>query len=199
MNLKTRLAAGFLAGGALFGGILGAASSSAAVAAPTAAVAAAVDPSVPLHLTASAPQLAACMPKANVHVRVELKTDQIGFDDFHINATGLRANTAFTVFLLQQADAPFGAAEYIGDVFTDIHGNARNSFHVIVAEAFSSNMLNGQRVRTELNQIGMWFADPAGDDFCLGKGKGPVTPFDGDNSAGIQAFNSLHTTPLPAP
>jgi hypothetical protein len=45
----------------------------------------------------------------------------------------------------------------------------------------------------------MWFADPAGDDFCLGKGKGAITPFDGDNEAGVQAFNSLHTNPLPAP
>lgn len=197
MNVKTRLAFGMLAAGALFAGVLGAASSSAAVVVPTAA--AVVTPSVPLHLTASSPQLAGCMPKANVNVKVELKTDQVGFDDFHINATGLRANTAFTVFLLQQADAPFGAAEYIGDVFTDKNGNASNVFHAIVAEAFSSDLLNGQRARTELNQVGMWFADPAGDDFCLGKNKGPVTPFDGDNAAGVQAFNSLHTNPLPAP
>jgi hypothetical protein len=45
----------------------------------------------------------------------------------------------------------------------------------------------------------MWFAEPAGDDFCLGAGKGAVTPFDGDDEAGVQALNSLHTTPLPAP
>lgn len=199
MKLKTRLTIGVLATGALFAGVLGAASSAAATSAASASGTAAVTQSVPLHLTASSPQVAACLPKANVNVKVELKTDRIGFDDFHINATGLRANTAFTVFLLQQADAPFGAAEYIGDVFTDKYGNAHNSFHVIVAEAFSSNLLNGQRVRTELNQVGMWFADPAGDDFCLGKNKGAVTPFDGDNSAGVQAFNSLHTNPLPAP
>ena len=205
MNLNTRLLSGVLAAGALIAGILGAASSSAgapataAATAPGAAHPAAVTQSVPLHLTASSPQIAACLPKADVNVKVELRTDQVGFDDFHVNATGLRANTAFTVFLLQQADAPFGAAEYIGDVLTDRNGNASNVFHVIVAEAFSSNLLNGQRVRTELNQVGMWFADPAGDDFCLGKNKGPITPFDGDNSAGVQAFNSLHTNPLPAP
>lgn len=198
MNLKTRVASGVLAAGALLAGVLGTAGSSAAATAAATAPAA-VTQSVPLHLTASSPQLAACMPKANVNVKVELKTDQIGFDDFHINATGLRANTAFTVFLLQQADAPFGAAEYIGDVFSDKFGNAGNTFHVIVAEAFSSNLLNGQRIRTELNQVGMWFADPTGDDFCLGKNKGAVTPFDGDNAAGVQAFNSLHTNPLPAP
>ena len=205
MNLKTRIASGVFAGGVLFAGALGAAGSSAAATAtaPAAATSVAtqsvVTQSVPLHLTASSPQLAACMPKADVNIKLELKTDLLGFDDFHVNATGLRANTAFTLFLLQQADAPFGAAEYIGDIVTDKNGNARNAFHAIVAEAFSSNLLNGQRVRTELNQVGMWFADPAGDDFCLGKNKGSITPFDGDNSAGVQAFNSLHTNPLPAP
>jgi hypothetical protein len=35
-------------------------------------------------------------------------------------------------------------------------------------------------------------------DFCLGKNS-PVTPFDGDNEAGVQAFNSANTQPLPAP
>ena len=46
--------------------------------------------------------------------------------------------------------------------------------------------------------MGMWFADPADDDFCLGPNT-PVTPFDGDNEAGVQAFNSANAQPLPAP
>ena len=46
----------------------------------------------------------------------------------------------------------------------------------------------------------MWFADPADDDFCAAApGIDKVTPFDGDNEAGVQAFNSADTTPLPAP
>ena len=65
-------------------------------------------------------------------------------------------------------------------------------------EAFSSTLVNGQRVRVDLNQVGMWFADPADDDFCIGD-TGQVTPFDGDNAAGVQAFNSANTRPLPAP
>ena len=44
----------------------------------------------------------------------------------------------------------------------------------------------------------MWFADPKDDDFCLGPNS-PVTPFDGDNEAGVQAFNSAKADPLPAP
>src|SRR3954447_24201885 len=90
-------------------------------------------------------------------------TDQIGFDFFNAEASGLPPNTAFTVFLLQQADSPFGAAEYIGDVFSDKKGRAENTFRLIVQEAFSSTIVNGVRVRADLNQVGMWFADPADD------------------------------------
>jgi hypothetical protein len=153
---------------------------------------------VDLKLTPSSAQLAACMPHAHVNVEVDLTTGSVGFDVFHVKASGLPPKTDFTVFLLEQAGAPFGAAEYIGDVTSDRHGRAENSFHLIVQEAFSSTLVNGQRVRVDLNQVGMWFADPAGDDFCLGANS-PVTPFDGDNEAGVQAFNSAHTTPLPAP
>lgn len=153
---------------------------------------------VRLHLTPSSAQLAACMPRANVNVKVKLTTDQTGFDVFHVHATGLPPRTDFTTFLLETAGAPFGAAEYIGDFSSDGHGEADATFRLIVQEAFSSTLVNGQRVRVDLNQVGAWFADPKADDFCLGPNS-PVTPFDGDNQAGVQAFNSANTTPLPAP
>ncbi|GAA4251528.1 hypothetical protein GCM10022255_044520 [Dactylosporangium darangshiense] len=153
---------------------------------------------VHLKLTPSTPQLAACMPNVRVNVDVQLTTERLGFDTFTVNAFNLPPNTTFTVFLLQQAGPPFGAAEYIGDFTSDWRGRALNSFKLIVQEAFSSTLVNGQRTRVDLNQVGAWFADPAGDDFCLGPNS-PVTPFDGDGEAGVQAFNSANTTPLPAP
>jgi hypothetical protein len=153
---------------------------------------------VHLNLTPSSDQLAACMPHAKVRVEVSLETDRIGFDSFEVDASGLPPNTDFTVFLLEQAGTPFGAAEYIGDISSNDNGRAENEFHLIVQEAFASTLVNGTRVRVDLNQVGMWFADPAADDFCLGPNS-PVTPFDGDNEAGVQAFNSANTTPLPAP
>src|SRR5262245_45157502 len=154
---------------------------------------------VELNLTPSSAQLAACMPNAHVTVTVRLATDVRGFDVFHVEGDGLPPNTTFTVFLLEMARAPFGAAEYIGDFTSDDQGQADNTFRLIVAEAFSSTLVGGQRTRVELNQVGAWFADPAGDDFCFGPGGGAVTPFDGDNEAGVQAFNSANTTPLPPP
>jgi hypothetical protein len=151
-----------------------------------------------LKLTPSSPALQKCMPKASVNVKVDLTTDQIGFDTFRIDAKGLPPSRSFTVFLLEQAGPPFGAAEYIGDFTTDRYGRAHNAFRLIVAEAFSSTIVNGQRVRVDLNRVGAWFADPKDDDFCLGPNS-PVTPFDGDNEAGVQAFNSANSEPLPAP
>jgi hypothetical protein len=153
---------------------------------------------VQLRLTPSSAQLAQCMPGAELTVAVGLTTDKHGFDSFEIQARHLPPNREFTVFLLQFAGAPFGAAEYIGDFGTNAAGEGHNTFHLIVQEAFSSTLVNGQRVRVDLNQVGVWFADPKDDDFCLGPNS-PVTPFDGDNEAGVQAFNSANTQPLPAP
>jgi hypothetical protein len=152
---------------------------------------------VQLDLTPSSQQLASCMPGAELTVRVRLTTDAIGFDVFKIVARNLPPDRSYTVFLLQQAGSPFGAAEYIGDFSTNDDGNGESTFHLIVQEAFSSTIVGGQRVRVDLNQVGVWFADPADDEFCL-PGSGP-TPFDGDGEAGVQAFNSANTTPLPPP
>src|SRR5206468_4399777 len=126
---------------------------------------------VALNLTPSSAQLAACMPNARVDVTVQLTTDRRGFDVFHVHADGLPPKTTFTVFLLEQARAPFGAAEYIGDFTSDGKGRADNTFRLIVAEAFASTLVNGQRVRVDLNQVGAWFADPTGDDFLSRTGQ----------------------------
>jgi hypothetical protein len=157
---------------------------------------------VRFNLTPSSPQIAQCIPHAKVTVEVDLQTDRTGRDTFEINASGMPANTAFTVFLIETPGAPFGAAEYIGDFTTDKKGRAHQKLALIVQEAFASTLVNGKRVRVDLNHVGVWFADPAGDDFCFGKGGGPVTPFDGDNEAGAQVLNTapfLPNAPLPAP
>jgi hypothetical protein len=153
-----------------------------------------------LRLTPSTPELAACMPQARVKVTDVSLTERLGFDKLKVRARGLAPNRDFTVFLLETAGPPFGAAQYLGDITTDKHGNASNTFRAIIDEAFASTLVNGQRVRVDLNQVGMWFADPADDDFCPATpGSDRVTPFDGDDEAGVQAFNSANTQPLPAP
>jgi len=157
---------------------------------------------VRFNLTPSSPQLAQCIPHAKVTVEVDLQTEKTGRDTFEINVSGMPANTSFTVFLLETPITPFGAAEYIGDFTTDRKGRARQKLTLIVQEAFASTLVNGQRQRVDLNHVGVWFADPADDDFCFGPGGGPVTPFDGDGTAGAQVLNTapfLPNAPLPAP
>jgi hypothetical protein len=176
----------------LGGGLL-----AALLAAGAAGPAAAAD-DVELQLTPSSPQLAQCMPNARLTATVHLTTERRGFDAFEIRARDLPPDRDYTVFLLEQAGSPFGAAEYIGDLHTNAAGNGQNTFRLIVQEAFASTLVNGQRVRVDLNRVGVWFADPKDDDFCLGPNS-PVTPFDGDNEAGVQAFNSANAAPLPAP
>jgi hypothetical protein len=165
---------------------------SSASAGPTTSAAASVQsarqaPTAHLDLTPSSASLAACFPHAKAQVNVKLTTDDIGKDTFQIRASGLQPRTDFTVFLIEKAGAPFGAAEYIGDFTTNKYGSAVNSFSLIVEEAFAFN--NETQVRKELNSVGFWFADPKDDDDCLGVDS-PVTQFDGDAEAGVQMMNS---------
>jgi hypothetical protein len=157
---------------------------------------------VNFNLTPSSDKIAQCIPHAKVTVEVDLQTDKTGRDTFQIDASGMPANTSFTVFLLETPVSPFGAAEYIGDFTTDKHGRAHETLKLIVQEAFSFTLVDGKRVRVDLNHVGVWFADPTGDDFCFGPGGGAVTPFDGDGEAGVQVLNTapfLPNAPLPAP
>jgi hypothetical protein len=146
-------------------------------------------------LVPSSDQLRKCMPHAKVNVRVELTTDEVGFDTVKFDASGLPPKTSFTAFLLEVPASPFGSAEYFVDVDSDKYGKAHVEAKLIAEEAFSSTLVGKDRIRKELNHMGMWFADPADDDFCFGKGKGAVTPFDGDDEAGVQAFNSANALP----
>src|SRR4051794_22833468 len=90
--------------------------------------ASAAAPSVTLNLKPSNAQIAACLPHAHATVKVALTTDTVGFDTFSINGSGLRPNKDYTVFLINQAGPPFGAAEYIGDFHTDGDGDGGNTF-----------------------------------------------------------------------
>jgi hypothetical protein len=150
---------------------------------------------VSFRMAFSSAAVAKCMPKARVYVTVQLQDEQQGRDVLLINATGLEPDTAFTTFLVEEPADPFGAVEYIGDFEADKYGNAHTELRAIVEEAFASTLVDGVRVRVDLNHVGMWFADPESDDFCFGKDGGKTTPFDGDGTAGVQAFNTANILP----
>ncbi len=180
---STALAAVAVLGGAAYASGASAAPSTAS----TTSASAAAPAQAHLTLGPSSPALATCYPHASARVKVDLTTDRVGKDSFTIRAHGLKPRTDFTVFLIEKAGSPFGAAEYIGDFTTNRWGRAYNRYNLIVEEAFAFN--NVTHARTDLNSVGVWFADPKDDDGCLGAGS-PVTGFDGDASAGVQMLNS---------
>src|SRR5262249_3741925 len=120
---------------------------------------AADDNKITFDLVPASDQIASCFPNATAKVKVLLTADQTGTDTFSMSAKGLRPNTTFAVFFTELPVAPFGAVQYVADLNTNANGRGSVEVHAIVGEAFSSQVVNGQRVRKELNNVVMWFAD----------------------------------------
>jgi hypothetical protein len=154
----------------------------------------------PFKLTPASDAAAACVPDATATVQIISSEEIRGVDTLILKASGLPARTDFAVFLTELPVAPFGAVQYIGDFTTNQAGRGFVKVDTIVDEAFSSTVVDGQRVRKDLNHIVIWFADPTQDDFCGGPASQAKTPFDGDGEAGFAVLSSkdfLPGAPLP--
>jgi hypothetical protein len=144
--------------------------------------------------------IANCFPDATARVKVFQTADQDGIDTFTITAKHLRPNTEFAVFLTELPVAPFGAVQYLADFTTNANGKGSVEVNAIIEEAFSSQVVAGQRVRKELNHVVFWFADPVDAADCFAPANAPITPFDGDGVAGpavLSSKNALPGAPLP--
>ena len=135
--------------------------------------------------------VAGCFPEAEAVAWVT--PTRSGVDRLIVQARGLPPHTTFTLFLTETPDLPFGAAQYLASFTTNRAGWGWSSVYTEVDDAFSSTLVNEERVRAELDHIVIWFADSAADDGCLGAGAGPVTPFDDDGEAGIGMLQSVVT------
>src|SRR5207248_11362107 len=130
--------------------------------------------------------IAACLPNAAATVTVFPREDVRGVDTLDLHAHGLRPNTTFAVFLTEMPVPPFGAVQYIGDFTTNAAGRGSLRVVVIIDEAFAFNNITG--VRTPLNHIVFWFADPNDDEDCV---PGSAHEhFDGDDQSGVAAVSS---------
>ena len=142
--------------------------------------------------------IAGCQEFENAAATVTVfsREDERGVDTLDLHASGLRPNTTFAVFLTETPVPPFGAVEYIGDFTTNAAGRGSVRVDAIINEAFAFNNITG--IRTELNHIVFWFADPADDEDCV-PGSAPGH-FDGDGESGVAAMSSknfLPGAPLP--
>jgi hypothetical protein len=150
------------------------------------------------NLVPASDAIAGCtsMPNPAATVAVFPREDVRGVDTLDLHAEGLRPNTTFAVFLTEMPVPPFGAVEYIGDFTTNAYGKGSVRVDAIIDEAFAFNNITG--VRTDLNHIVFWFADPDDDEDCV-PGSAPGH-FDGDDESGVAAMSSknfLPGAPLP--
>jgi hypothetical protein len=148
------------------------------------------------NLVPASAAIATCLPNAAAEVVVSPREDVRGVDTLDLHASDLRPNTTFAVFLTELPVPPFGAVQYIGDFTTNAAGNGSVRVDAIINEAFAFNNITG--VRTDLNHIVFWFADPADDEDCV-PGSAPAH-FDGDGESGVAAMSSknfLPGAPLP--
>jgi hypothetical protein len=121
-------------------------------------------------------------------------------------------NTGFTLFVIQQPNAPFGVSWYQGDLDTDYQGNGAVRVVGIFSEetfAFAPGSVPAPQVDAQdaatnpafapvhTFHVGVWFSEvrQARQAGC----SGTVTPFDGDHRAGIQALSTRNFGNLNGP
>ena len=143
-------------------------------------------------LQPSSSAISACLPKAGGHVTI---TPGKLNDTMTVSLHGMPANAGFDLFVIQQPTAPFGVSWYQ----TDIQASSTGSGSATVKGVFDSETFSvspgGTTTFSPTHQyhLGVWFNDPT-VPFKLGCEPGAtaptVTPFNGEQNAGIQVVNT---------
>jgi hypothetical protein len=143
-------------------------------------------------LKASSSAITACLPKAGGHATI---TPGKLNDTMKVSLHGMPPNTGFDLFVIQQPTAPFGVSWYQSDIQTNDNGYGSATVKGIFdAETFSVSP-GGTTTFAPTHQyhLGVWFNDP-NVPFNLGCEPGAtqaiVTPFNGEQHAGIQVVNT---------
>ena len=146
--------------------------------------------------------------KAQVDVRTT-PTDQQIMD---VSVNHAPKNTEFELFVTQQPNSPFGVSWYQSDFDTDNQGQGEVRARGIFSEelfAVAPGSVKAPQVDdldakknpefkpVHTFHLGLWFGSPeeAKDAGC----SDTLTPFDGDHSAGIQAFSTRNFPKLEGP
>ena len=140
----------------------------------------------------ASPGITACLPHASgkaVIVKGDLN------DLLVVNVSGLAPKTGYDLFVTQLPNKPFGVAWYQSDLETDGHGNGSVSVRGIFNVETFSVSTGGTTTFPATHQyhLGLWFNDPQVPFrlHCEGNATSPaVTPFNGEQHAGIQVLNT---------
>jgi hypothetical protein len=143
-------------------------------------------------LQASSASITSCLPNAAGHVTIT--TGDLN-DTMKVTVQGMPPNTGFDLFVIQQPGAPFGVSWYQ----TDIHAGSGGNGSATVKGVFDSETFSvspgGTTTFTPTHQyhLGLWFNNPS-IPFNLGCEPGAtspvITPFNGNQHAGIQVLNT---------
>jgi hypothetical protein len=163
-----------------------------AVSLATATGATATDSSFSFALQPSSTAISACLPHASGHVTI---TTGALNDVMTVTISGMPKSTGFDLFVIQQPGAPFGVSWYQ----SDIHANTSGTGSATVRGVFDSETFSvspgGTTTFAPTHQyhLGLWFDSPK-VPFNLGCEPGAttpvVTPFNGNQHAGIQVLNT---------
>jgi hypothetical protein len=140
------------------------------------------------------PGITACLPHASGSATITRGSVN---DTMTVSVSGLPANTGFDLFVIQVPNKPFGVAWYQTDVHTGSGGSGSATVKgVFNVETFSVSA--GGTVTfspTHQYHLGLWFNSPQ-KPFNLGCEPGAtspvVTPFNGQQHAGIQVLNTAN-------
>jgi len=133
-----------------------------------------------------------CLSKANGSVTI---TKNSLNDVMKITVHNLPKKTGFDLFVIQTPNKPFGVAWYQTDVETDSHGNGTATVQGVFNKETFSLSAGGTTTFAPTHQyhLGLWFNSPS-VPFKLGceaPATSPViTPFNGEQHAGIQILNT---------
>ena len=140
------------------------------------------------------PGIAACLPKAKGKVTI---TPGSLNDTMRVSVSGMPANTGFDLFVIQEPNKPFGVAWYQSDIQAGSNGSGNATVRGIFDNETFSVSTGGTVTFSPTHQyhLGLWFDTPA-KPFNLGCEPGAtspaVTPFNGEQHAGIQVLNTAN-------
>ena len=136
--------------------------------------------------------IASCLPHAGG--RVTITAGSLN-DTMTVSVHGMPASSGFDLFVIQRPTKPFGVAWYQTDVNVNRDGNGSATVRGVFSVETFSVSLGGSATFAPTHQyhLGLWFNNPR-TPFNLGCEPGAtapvVTPFNGEQHAGIQVLNT---------
>jgi hypothetical protein len=206
-NATAVIAAATAAGAVVFG-----AASMAGQAAPASPNRASTPDATFQMVRSTAAAAAHCLPHAKAVVRI---TKIEGAERMTIQASGLRPNSEYDLFVLQNPDAPFGLSWYQGDMESNQWGRASGTFigrfneetftvapgsvpaPVVHDSPIADADTNPATAPVHQYHLGLWFNSPT-DAAAAGCGNA-VTPFNGEHNAGVQVLSTRQFPALNGP